>query len=53
MYDHMALHVSLACERPHPERKEVYVRALCRINNDYLEADLTWPALILILNVMM
>ena len=36
----MALHVSLACQRPHPERKEVYVRALRRINNDSLEADL-------------
>ena len=30
----MALHVSLACQRPHPEKKEVYVRALRRINND-------------------
>ena len=38
--DHIALHVSLACQRPHPERKEVYVRALSRINNDSLEADL-------------
>ena len=38
--DHMALHVSLACQRPHPERKEVYVRALRRINHDSLEADL-------------
>ena len=38
--DHMALHVSLACQRPHPERKEVYVRALRRINNDSLESDL-------------
>ena len=38
--DHMALHVSLACQRPHPERKEVYVRALRRVNNDSLEADL-------------
>ena len=38
--DHMALHVSLACQRPHPERKEVYVRALRRINNYSLEADL-------------
>ena len=36
----MALHVSLACQRPHPERKEVYVRALRRINNDSLEAEL-------------
>ena len=48
--DHMTLHVSVAGQRPHPERKEVYVRALRRINNDSLEADL---ALILILNVMM
>ena len=38
--DHMALHVSLACKRPHPERKEVYVRDLRRINNDSLEADI-------------
>ena len=38
--DHMALHVLVACQRPHPERKEVYVRALRRINNDSLEADL-------------
>ena len=36
----MALHVSLACQRPHPERNEVYVRALRRINKDSLEADL-------------
>ena len=34
--DHMALHVSLACQRRHPERKKVYVRALRRINNDSL-----------------
>ena len=38
--DHMALHVSFACQRPHPERKEVYVRALRRINNYSLETDL-------------
>ena len=38
--DHMALHVSLACQRPHPERKKVFSRALRRINNDSLEADL-------------
>ena len=38
--DHMALHVSLACQRPYPERKDVYVRALRRINNDSLEACL-------------
>ena len=36
----MALHVSLACQRPHPERNEVYVRALRRINHDSFEADL-------------
>ena len=36
----MALHVSLACQRPHPERKEVYVRALRRIINYSLEVDL-------------
>ena len=33
---HMALHVSLACQRHHP----VYVRALRRINNNSLEDDL-------------
>ena len=38
--DHISLHVSLACQHPHPERKAVYVRALRRINNDSLEADL-------------
>ena len=38
--DLMALHLSLACQRPHPERNEVYVHALRRINNDSLEADL-------------
>ena len=37
--DNMALHDS-ACQRPHPERKEVYVRALRRINYYSLEADL-------------
>ena len=36
----MALHVSLAYQLPHPERKEVYVHALPRINNnDTLESD--------------
>ena len=40
IFDHMALHVSLVCQCPHPERKEVYVRALRRINNYLLEADL-------------
>ena len=38
--DHMALHASLVCQRPHPERKYIFIRALRRINNDYLEADL-------------
>ena len=38
--DHMALHASLSCQRPHPERKEIFVRALRRINNDSLEANL-------------
>ena len=40
MSDHMALHASLVCQRPHPERKYIFVRALRRINNDSLEADL-------------
>ena len=38
--DHMALHVSFACQRPHPESMEVYVRALRRIKNYSLDADL-------------
>ena len=38
--DHMVFYVSLASQRLHPERKEVYVRALRRINNYSLEADL-------------
>ena len=38
--DHMALHASLSCQRPHPERKEIFVRALRRINNDSLEVGL-------------
>ena len=38
--DHMALHASLSCQRPHPERKYIFVRALRRINNDSLEANL-------------
>ena len=38
--DHMALHVSLSRQRPHPERKAICVRALRRINNNSLEADL-------------
>ena len=40
IYDHMALHTSLVCQRPHPEKKYIFVRALRRINNDSLEADL-------------
>ena len=39
--DHMALHASLSCQRPHLERKYIFVQALRRINNDSLEADLT------------
>ena len=38
--DHMALHASLVCQRPHPESKVIFVRALRRINNDSLEAGL-------------
>ena len=37
--DHMALLASLSCQRPHPERN-FFVRALRRINNDSLEANL-------------
>ena len=37
--DHMVLHASLVCQGPHPERKDIFVRALRRINNDSLEAD--------------
>ena len=36
----MALHASLSCQRPHPERKEIFVRVLRRINNDSLEVGL-------------
>ena len=38
--DHMALHASLVYQCLHPERKYISVQALCRINNDSLEADL-------------
>ena len=38
--DHRALHVSLTCNRVHPERKQIYVRSLKRITYDALEADL-------------
>ena len=39
--DHMALQVSLACQRQHPERKEIYVRSLRRIDKDALSAGLS------------
>ena len=38
--DHIALHVSLTCSRAHPERKQIEVRSLKRIQCDVLEADL-------------
>ena len=38
--DHRALHVSLTCNRVHPERKLIYVRSLKRIQYDVLVADL-------------
>ena len=38
--DHRALHVSLTCSRAHPERKQMEVRSLKRIQCDVLEADL-------------
>ena len=38
--DHRALHVSLTCSRAHPERKQIEVRLLKRIQCDVLEADL-------------
>ena len=38
--DHRALHVSLTCNRGHPERKQIDVRSLKRITYDALEADL-------------
>ena len=41
MSDHMALQVSLACQRHHPERKENYVRSLRRIDKDALYAGLS------------
>ena len=39
--DHMSLQVSLACQRQHPERKEIYVRSLRRIDKDALSAGLS------------
>ena len=38
--DHRDLHVSLTCSRAHPERKQIEVRSLKRIQCDVLEADL-------------
>ena len=38
--DHRAIHVSLTCSRAHPERKQIEVRSLKRIQCDVLEADL-------------
>ena len=38
--DHRALHVSLTCSRAHPERKQIEVRSLKRIQGDVLDADL-------------
>ena len=38
--DHRALHVSLTCSRAHPERKQIEVRSLKRIQYDVLEAGL-------------
>ena len=40
IYDHMALHASLSCQRPHPVRKKNFVRALRCIHNGSLEANL-------------
>ena len=39
--DHMALHASLTCQRTQPERTEISVRFLKRINDNDLMADLT------------
>ena len=38
--DHLTLHASLACYRPHPEKKKMFVGGLRCINNDSLGADL-------------
>ena len=37
----MALQVSLACQRPHPERKEISVRSHRRIDKGALSAGLS------------
>ena len=39
--DHMALQISLACQCPHLERKEIYVRSLRCIDKDALSAGLS------------
>ena len=38
--NHRTLHVSLPCNRVHPERKQIDVRSPKRITYDALEADL-------------
>ena len=38
--DHRALHVSFTCNRVRPERKQIYVRSLKRIQCVVLEADI-------------
>ena len=40
IFDHRVLHVSLTCNRAHPERKQIDVRSLNHIKCDVLEADL-------------
>ena len=37
--DHRVLHASLTCQRPHPARKQIQVRALRRINDVALNDD--------------
>ncbi len=39
--DHMALHASLTCKRPHPVRKKICVRSLKRVNDEALITDLS------------
>ena len=39
--DHMALHASLTYQRPHPERKNIYVRSLRRIDTNELATGLS------------
>ena len=38
--DHRVLHASLTCQRPHPVRKQIQVRAIRRINDVALNDDL-------------